>query len=383
MTAGEKIFTAAWEYPPILSGESVVCRRTLEYSKYHYDVCCAPVKAQGDEHVRIFPVKGNKYLIWPFRVLRQFIRLNQKEHYRIMMSRVMPPNGHLAGWLIKMFHPKIRWIVYFSDPVWNSPFLKFSLRKSPDHRPNWLLMKLFGIPAKWAVRRGDLLVFNNERLARFVLGKQYDRYAEKVLIVPYGHEGVRPNPAAKRNDGKFRLTHVGQIYGNRTFADLIAAAEQLLNSNPELFEKLEIRQVGFVCEAEQNRIKASPAGSIFTLAGQVAYEPSIEEMYNSDCLLVIDPVFDDPRKNIYVPGKIYDYMSTGRPILCIADEDSATGDIASAANGAIYLAPPQKVYEYLKICLAGLSPVGESRYEQFHCRYGVDKLDQKIESIMT
>lgn len=332
MSTSNRVFVAAWEYPPIMSGESVVCRRTLEHSRHSYDVCCGPVEAKGDEHIRLFPVRGNKYLKWPFQVLRCFRKLDAKEHYRVMMSRVMPPNGHLAGWLIKRIRPDIKWIVYFSDPVWNSPFLKFSLWKNKDHRPNWLLMKAFGIPARWAVREGDLLVFNNERLARFVLGKKYERYKEKVLIAPYGHEGVHPKPMPERGDGKFRLTHVGQIYGNRTFADLVAGAERLKEDEPELFEKLEIRQVGFVCEAEQKRIETSSARSAFTLIGQVPYERSIEEMYNADCLLVIDPVFDDPRKNIYVPGKIYDYMSTGRPILCIADEDSATGDVAKEVD---------------------------------------------------
>lgn len=59
---------------------------------------------------------------------------------------------------------------------------------------------------------------------------------------------------------------------------------------------------------------------------------SVSEMYESDCLLVIDPFFNDPQKNIYVPGKIYDYISTGRPILCISDENSATGDIFKRIN---------------------------------------------------
>lgn len=329
MNSSDRIFVAAWEYPPIISGESVVCRKTLEHSVHNYDVCCGPVDAEGDGRIRLFPEGGNKHLVWPLQVLHRFLELDKTEHYRVMMSRVMPPNGHLAGWLIKRFRPDIKWVVYFSDPVWNSPFLKFTVWKNKDHRPNWLLMKMLGIPAKWAVRESDLLVFNNERLARYVLGKKYEKYKGKVVIAPYGHEGIRPRPEPQRGDGKFRLSHVGQIYGNRTFADLVAGVERLQMSDPELFEKLEVRQVGFVCNAERKRIENSPARSAFTLVDQVPYAQSIEEMYDADCLLVIDPVFDDPKKNIYVPGKIYDYMSTGRPILCIAEEDSATGDVAT------------------------------------------------------
>lgn len=341
MSSSNRVFVAAWEYPPIMSGESVVCQKTLMHSAFDYDVCCGPVDTAGDAHVRLLPVGGNKYLSWPLGVLKTFLQMNRQEHYRIMMSRVMPPNGHLAGWLIKRFRPDIKWVAYFSDPIWNSPFLKFSLWKSKDHRPNWLLMKVFGIPAKWAVRESDLLVFNNERLAKYVLGRQYEQYRDKVVIAPYGHDGISLRPAPQRGDGKFRLTHVGQIYGNRTFANLIAGLEQLQKEKPELFSQLEFRQVGFVCESEVERVKRSSAAAAVTLAGQVTYEESLEEMYQSDCLVVIDPVFDDPKKNIYVPGKIYDYMSTGRPICCIADEDSATGDIASHIH-CLLLKPSQE-----------------------------------------
>lgn len=384
MKTNRRIFVAAWEYPPIMSGESVVCRKTLEHSKFDYDLCCGPVKATGTPHVRIFPTGGNKYLRWAFLVARQFKILDKQEHYDIMMSRVMPPNGHWAGWLIKRSRPEIKWIVYFSDPVWNSPFLKLPLRRTDDHRPNWLLMKVFGIPAKWAVRKGDLLVFNNERLARFILGSWYERYQEKVVIAPYGHEGVRPRPAPQRGDGRFRLTHVGQLYGNRTLEALVSAVELLKVRHPELYGRLTVRQVGFASEAEKRRVRESEVAEAFEFVGQIPYEQSMEEMYQSDCLLVIDPVFDRADKNIYVPGKFYDYISTGRPIFCIADEDSATGDLAKKLGCA--LADGKNAGAIFEV-LTGMVECGvpETALDvppELFCGYGAAILDCAIEELV-
>jgi len=303
MNNNERFFVAAWEYPPIMSGESVVCRKTMEHSKFDYDICCGPIEAAGDDHIRIYPARGNKYLLWPFSVVHRFRKMDKQEHYQVMMSRVMPPNGHFAGWLIKKIKPEIKWVAYFSDPIWNSPFLHFSLWKDGSHRPNWPLMKLFGIPAKMALKEANLLVFNNERLARYVLDMQYEKYRDKVVIAPYGHEGVKSRPDPKRMDGKIRLTHVGQIYGNRTLRALVEGAELLREKEPELFRKLEIHQVGFVCETERQRVLGSAAADAFVLVGQVPYAESIEEMYKADILLVIDPEFDDPRKNMALPQK--------------------------------------------------------------------------------
>lgn len=380
MKASKRIFAAAWEYPPIMSGESVVCRKTLEHSKFDYDLCCGPVDGISNAHIRLFPFGGNKYLSWPFAAAKQFKKLDAQEDYEVMMSRVMPPNGHFAGWLIKRIKPQIKWIVYFSDPIWNSPFLKFSLWRSKDHRPNWLLMKLFGIPAKWAIREGDLLVFNNERLARYVLGSRYEQFREKVAIVPYGHEGIHPRPAPNRNDGKFRLTHVGQLYGNRTLTALLEGVKILQKQSPEEYARLQIRQVGFASEAERKRVENSAVAETFEFIGQVAYEESIEEMYQADCLLVIDPIFDSEEKNIYIPGKIFDYMSTGRPVFCVAAENSATGDVAKKTG--YWLADPKDV---ASICsalkkLIGGGPLAadSTSVEPFCCQCGVDVLDYAI-----
>lgn len=380
MNSSKRVFVAAWEYPPIISGESVVCRRTLEHSLFDYDVCCGPVEAARNDHIRLYPLEGNKYLFWPFLAICQFRKLDKQENYQVMMSRAMPPNGHLAGWLIKKIKPKIKWIAYFSDPIWNSPFLHFSIWKDSSHRPNWLLMKLFGIPAKRALKEADLLVFNNERLARYVLDRKYKRYKDKVVIAPYGHEGIKPRPTPKREDGKIRLTHVGQIYGNRTLRALVGGVELLQKREPDLFSKIEIRQVGFVCETERQRVLGSAAEAAFTLIGQVPYVDSIEEMYQADALLVIDPEFDDPCKNIYIPGKIYDYMSTGRPIVCIADEDSATGDLAkkmgyTRVDGRDAVA----VFEQIVHVLNGGAPeaVPDVPHDLF-CGYGATILDNAI-----
>ena len=346
-----------------MSGESVVCRRTLEHSSFDYDVCCGPLEVSGNDHIRIFPLSGNKYLRWPFAVAREFTKRHKENAYAVMMSRVMPPNGHLAGWLIKLRHPKVKWIAYFSDPVWNSPFLKPSFRNDGSHRPKWVVMKLFGIPCYWALKRADILMFNNERLARYILGRQYDTLRSKVLIAPYGHEGVVPKMASKRVDGKLILTHVGQIYGNRTFSALLDGLTVLKQSNPKVYETLRIRQVGFVCQAERKE--------------------SLAEMYRSDCLLVIDPTFDRSQKNIYIPGKLFDYLSTGKPILCIAQEDSATG-VGVKSWGCLRVDPNgQSVAKGLEELPLSLEHYEYTKYLSAHCKVGVKQLDESLQAMFS
>lgn len=381
MRTNKRVFVAAWEYPPIMSGESVVCERTLKYSKFDYDLCCGPVTVESTSHIGIYPLSGNKYLVWPLVAAKKFAELHKKKPYSIVMSRVMPPNGHLAGWLIKKRHPEVKWIAYFSDPVWNSPFLKINLHNDGSHRPKWLVMKLFGIPCRWALKSADVLMFNNERLAHYILGCQFDRLQHKVLIAPYGHEGVKFKPVKTRKEEKFRLTHVGQIYGNRTFSELIEGLSYLKKEDPATYKTLEVRQVGFVCDAERRRVENSLVADCFKFIPTVPYEESIEEMYASDCLLVIDPQFDKPEKNVYIPGKLFDYLSTGRPILCIAEEDSATGESAEKF-GCIRTDPNGKaVAKSLMELSKNIRNYDCSKYNLAHCKVGVERLDDVLSAL--
>ena len=380
MPGNKRIFVAAWEYPPFASGESIVCQRTLQYSKYDYDVCCGSgpqSESESDEHICTFPVGGNKYLQWPFSAVKKFQQLDARQHYQVMMSRVMPPNGHLAGWLIKRLKPDIKWIAYFSDPVWNSPFLKLTLRKNNEQRPKWLLMKLFGWPAKWAVQESDLLVFNNDRLARYVLGDKYELYKNKMVIAPYGHTGFRPRVHTLSTSDTFCLVHVGQFYGMRTLRDLIDGLELLRERKPDIYERLLVRQVGFCSKQEQLRVANSSVADKFEFVEPVPYAQSIEEMYKADCLLVVDPVFDNKSKNIYIPGKLFDYISTGRPIMCIADSDSATGDMAREMK--CLCVPPQAEAVCDALIEISQKLIVPQNLDKFHCRVGVEELDKAID----
>ena len=373
-----------------MSGESVVCFRTLSHSSFFYDVCSGRKGTDGKpwapaENIKAYPLKG-KYFGWPFRAAAVFKRLDKLYDYDVVFSRVMPPNGHLAGLLIKFLKPQVKWAAYFSDPVWNSPFIQFRsiFQGKKVQRPNYILMKLFGIPAKLAVRLSDVLVFNNERLARYVLGKKYAKYQYKTVIAPYGLEGVEePEFRQKRPEDRVVFAHVGQIYGDRTFSVLLAALERLKERAPGLYDKIRVRQVGFLCNSERMAVESSAVRDRFSLEGEVGYRESLQAMREADCLLIIDPVFKRREQNVYVPAKIFDYMSIGRPFAAICNEDSATADIVRSVPGGIMAAQePEAVYKMLAgILRNGVPQPDLDAYRGFSCIHGVKAFDEAIQEL--
>ena len=59
------------------------------------------------------------------------------------------------------------------------------------------------------------------------------------------------------------------------------------------------------------------------LAGQVTYRQTLQEMIDSDLLLLLDT----PGRRVGVPAKVYEYLGAGKPILALAEPD---GDVAWA-----------------------------------------------------
>jgi glycosyltransferase involved in cell wall biosynthesis len=109
----------------------------------------------------------------------------------------------------------------------------------------------------------------------------------------------------------FRLSYVGALYGSRNAAPVFAAANRLISRGILDPERLEIRVVGTataVAEAE-----ALPV----SFTGFVEHTEAVREMRSASAL-----IFHQPAEQMGVSGKIFEYLVSGRPILCVAHPDN-------------------------------------------------------------
>jgi glycosyltransferase involved in cell wall biosynthesis len=128
---------------------------------------------------------------------------------------------------------------------------------------------------------------------------------------------VQPSRAPKPSDAKFRLSHVGTLWNLTTVRPLVEAIEQLSKSQPDLSAQLEVEMVGRCTEQELatlNRLQGLPC--TFLRREYVDHTAAVEVMVNADelCLLLSDV----PGAERVMPGKTFEYLATGRPVLAIA-----------------------------------------------------------------
>jgi glycosyltransferase involved in cell wall biosynthesis len=186
----------------------------------------------------------------------------------------------------------------------------------------------------------------------------------RVVTITNGWDAADfEGPPPPREDGAFRIVHVGTLhtdYGRRhrgqrvlrrllggTIGDvdiltrshvfLVQAIERLLLSDPSLADVLEIHLAGGLTDADRHEIDLP-----FVRAhGYLDHMASVRLVRSADLLFL--PMHDLPegRRARIVPGKTYEYLAAGCPILgAIPDGDAR--DLLSWAGNA-YLCRPSDV----------------------------------------
>jgi glycosyltransferase involved in cell wall biosynthesis len=113
---------------------------------------------------------------------------------------------------------------------------------------------------------------------------------------------------APRQD-KFRLSYVGSLWGRHDAAPIFAAIRDLMNRGKLDPESFELRMVGNIT-LDRDELGSLPV----TFTGYVDHQRAVAEMASASALL-----FTLPPGYPGSSSKIYEYLTAGRPILCVAD----------------------------------------------------------------
>lgn len=148
-----------------------------------------------------------------------------------------------------------------------------------------------------------------------------DAPLSKFHHVPNGFDPADfPNVTYHRNE-RFTITYTGSMYGRRTPKALLEALELLQRRGELQPEHIVLRCVGrFGAEVQEMLENTSFASSIETV-DYVPHSESIGYLMRSEMSLLI---VDDAKESAeIVPGKVYEYLGVGRPILALSPAGSA------------------------------------------------------------
>lgn len=173
------------------------------------------------------------------------------------------------------------------------------------------------------VRRAARIVCTNESAAR-VMAERFRLPAGKVVVIENGYDGASLAPAlsaAPQPAERLRLNYLGSLTTERTPRYLLAALKRLVAARPEV--PVEVGFVGFAAEAHRELVREMGLEAWVRFYGALPKAAAQEIMCrDSEVLLVLQRAAEGGATAI--PGKIYEYLATGKPVLTMDEGCGAT-----------------------------------------------------------
>jgi glycosyltransferase involved in cell wall biosynthesis len=176
---------------------------------------------------------------------------------------------------------------------------------------------------RFIARHADILIANTETHAQ----RLKDVYGcQNVHVIrnsfdPADFAGTSALPKFE----KLTISHVGSIYGKRNADLLFAAINRLAKEFAPEKLKLNVVFLGSGGGGLLESIARYDLAEYVTLIDQVPHKEAIEFMSRSHVLLLIKATGKWSRGQI--PGKFFEYVGSGNPVLCIGPRDSEVADI--------------------------------------------------------
>jgi len=140
--------------------------------------------------------------------------------------------------------------------------------------------------------------------------------------------GAEPPPLVP---GRVSLVHTGKLSGGwgRHPGTLFEAMARLYERDPALAERIQLVLAGRLDRDEQELIESLELGAMVRHVGQLSRAESMALQRSADALLLLT----SPNLVWELPGKFFEYLGAGRPILALADGNEAARMVAETGTG--------------------------------------------------
>jgi glycosyltransferase involved in cell wall biosynthesis len=182
-----------------------------------------------------------------------------------------------------------------------------------------------------------------------------------VVTIPNGYVSDDfSTPVPPRLDETFRIVHTGYLHTElglrqrrarfrrllggalpnvdfltRSHVYLLQAVERLLDDEPDLRGVLEVHLAGVVSDVDRETAERSRAAR---LLGYLPHDRTLELVRTADLLFLPMHSLPPGRRASIVPGKTYEYLASGQPVLAAVPDGDAR-DILDAAGNCLLCRP--------------------------------------------
>ncbi len=278
-------------------------------------------------------VRGNYFIpdarkLWvkpSVKFLKNYLLENQIE---TIITTGPPHSMHLIGLKLKKINPNLKWIADFRDPWTQISYhkeLKLTEKSSKKH------LEL----EKMVLKSADCVIATS-----FSDGENFrNSGAKRVEVITNGFE-ESDFRIGKFISNKFKITYSGGLEFARNPLVVWETLKELIGENQEFKLDFELEFYGNLSQDVESSILENGLENHLIKKGYVSHKDAIQGIKNADLLLLTN--FPDEQSRGIIPGKLFEYLATGNPVLAIGPKDGDVAKILKATQSGSYFSHIQK-----------------------------------------
>lgn len=274
-------------------------------------------------------VRGNFFIpdarvFWVKPSVQFLEKYLQENKIDVVVTSGPPHSLHLIGLDLKKKLPNLKWIADFRDPWTEISYYKhLKLTKSSDQKHRQLESAVFkNADITLATSYTDAENFRKNGANAVCITNGFD---EDVKML--NREDVKPSFEAQQlnNSTQFTLSYIGVLEQLRNPNNLWKALDELVKTNSDFAEKFSLKFAGRIDDKILHEIESSGLKKHISNLGYLSHDKAIEEMAKSSLLLITN--FPNESSKGIIPGKIFEYLATGKQIISFGPDDADVSKI--------------------------------------------------------
>lgn len=245
---------------------------------------------------RVFWVKPS------IKFLEQYLKENKID---VVVTSGPPHSLHMIGLGLKKKFPDLKWIADFRDPWTEISYYKhLKLTKSSDNKHRQLESAVF--------KTADITLATS-----YTDAENFRKAGANAVCITNGFDesdASSPIEAANgQNSKSFTLSYIGVLEQLRNPENLWKVLDELVKENKDFADHFILKFAGRVDDKILQSIENSSLKNHILNLGYISHDKAVEEMANSNLLLITN--FPNESSKGIIPGKIFEYLATGKQII--------------------------------------------------------------------
>jgi len=282
------------------------------------------------QHIMLW-VRGNLFIpdarvLWVKPSVNYLSKYIKEQGIDTIITTGPPHSLHLIGLRIKELHT-IKWIADFRDP-WTTigyhKALKLTVSSAKRHKD---------------LERKVLNTADNVLVTSPTTKIEFEALTTKPITVitnGYDTETIAKQPV----DEKFTLAHIGSFLSERNPKILWEALSELIAENEQFKANFELKLIGAVSREVLDAVEVNGLSSYVNNLGYVPHAEAVAQQRKSQVLLMVE--IDSEETKCIIPGKLFEYMVSERPILAIGPPGADFASIVQTTNTGIFVTYSEK-----------------------------------------